>query len=147
MPTCPQGFQPLTWQVYVACQISIGSDLIQQRNLRDLNGLFDTSGIKVILGAKLRDVIGYYAKPKSFKRWDILETSVSLHEEQFMLQDLKGLHGMHQTFILKVDSINLQAEAQVKMYYDDKKNTEELNQGFTGQRPQAISNNKLLAPQ
>jgi len=72
---------------------------------------------------------------------------VSLHEEQFMLWDRKGLNGMHQTLILKVDSINLQAEAQVKMYYDDKKNTEELNQGFTGQRPQAISNNKLLAPQ
>jgi len=68
MPTHPQGFQLLTWQVYVACKISIGSDLIQQRYLRDLNGLFDTSGIKVILGAKLRDVIGYCAKPKSFKR-------------------------------------------------------------------------------
>jgi len=68
MPTHPQGFQPLTWQEYVACQISIGSNLIQQRNLRDLNGLFNTSGIKVILGAKLRDVIGYYAKPESFKR-------------------------------------------------------------------------------
>ena len=54
---------------------------------------------------------------------------------------------MHQTFILKVDSINLQAEAQVKMYYDDKKNTEELNQGFTGQHPQAISNSKLLTTQ
>ena len=61
MPTHPQGFQPLTWQEYVACQISIESNLIQQRNLRDLNGLFDTLGIKVILGAKLRDVIGYYA--------------------------------------------------------------------------------------
>ena len=61
MPTHPQDFQPLTWQEYVACQISIGSNLIQQRNLRDLNGLFDTSGIKVILGAKLRDVISYYA--------------------------------------------------------------------------------------
>ena len=67
MPTRPQGFRPLTWQVYVACQISIGSDLIQQRNLRDLNGLFDTSGIKVILGAKLRDVIGYYAQKKYAK--------------------------------------------------------------------------------
>jgi len=65
MPTHPQGFQPLTWQEYVACQISIGSNLIQQRNLRDLNGLFDTLGIKVILGAKLRDVIGYYAKTLS----------------------------------------------------------------------------------
>lgn len=44
MPTHAQGFQPLTWEEYVACQISIGSNLIQQRNLRDLNGLFDTSG-------------------------------------------------------------------------------------------------------
>ena len=33
----------------------------EQRNLM-LKGLFDTSGIKVILVAKLRDVIGYYAK-------------------------------------------------------------------------------------
>jgi hypothetical protein len=65
MPTHPQGFQPLTWQEYVACQISIGSNLIQQRNLRDLNGLFDTSGIKVILEAKLMDVIGYYALNQS----------------------------------------------------------------------------------
>jgi len=72
---------------------------------------------------------------------------VSLHEEQFMLWDRKGLNGMHQTLILKVDSINLQAEAQVKVYYDDKKNTEELNQGFTGQHPQAISNSKLLTTQ
>jgi len=79
MPTHPQGFQPLTWQEYVACQISIGSNLIQQRNLRDLNGLFNTSGIKVILGAKLRDVIGYYAQ-KNMLRWSIFMILHDNHE-------------------------------------------------------------------
>jgi hypothetical protein len=33
-----------------------------------------------------------------------------------MLWDRKGLNGRHQKLLLKVDSINLQAEAQVKVY-------------------------------
>jgi hypothetical protein len=45
----------------MACQISPRTTLIQCEKLKDLGGLFDTSGTKVSLRLKLRDVFGYFA--------------------------------------------------------------------------------------
>jgi hypothetical protein len=45
----------------MACHISPRTILIQCEKLKDLGGLFDTSGTKVTLGLKLRDVFGYFA--------------------------------------------------------------------------------------
>jgi len=49
----------LIWQEHMVCQVNLGSILIQNRNLRDLSGLFDSLGTKIILGAKFRDVSGH----------------------------------------------------------------------------------------
>ena len=51
----------LTWHEHVACHICLRIVLIQHENLKDLYDLFNTSGTKVTLGPKLRDIFGYSA--------------------------------------------------------------------------------------
>ena len=50
-----------TWQEHMVCQVSLGTILIRNRNLRDLSGLFDSLGIKMTLRVKFKDVTGNYA--------------------------------------------------------------------------------------
>jgi hypothetical protein len=45
----------------MVCQVSLGTILIQNGNLRDLSGLFDSLGTKLTFGAKFKDVFGNYA--------------------------------------------------------------------------------------
>ena len=51
----------LTWQEHMVRQVSLRTILIQNRNLRDLIGLFDSLGTKMTLRAKFGDAIGNYA--------------------------------------------------------------------------------------
>ena len=51
----------LRWHKHVAWHVNLGIILTQQENLKDLDGLFDTSGTNLNLGAKLRDEFDYFA--------------------------------------------------------------------------------------
>ena len=47
-------------QEHMVCQVRLGIILIQNRNFRDLSGLVDSLGTKMILRVKFRDINGNY---------------------------------------------------------------------------------------
>ena len=45
----------------MACQVSLGTNLIQKKNSRGISGLFDSSKAQLTLRAKFREVFHYFA--------------------------------------------------------------------------------------